>query len=385
MAGRLKNSLRSGAAAAGLLLLLCGGAELWLKSRRVPGLNTVLDSASPEIQCLLQASGAVHHELKPGTTIVRAAGHHVRAWSVRVNSWGCRGPEPDPDSNRFRILLLGDETIFGLNVEENETIASRFAKFLPESTADQLEIINGGVPGDCPALMLLRYQQRLAELKPSLVVLHVDMTDLADDGRYRGLMTQTDGRQTCSHAAVRLPSRSPAFVSQIASQSALAATLLNSLREHSSAWFPGLPRDAQANSPLAWVADSPPDLSLQIRNALEPIATLKEQLDRAGAHLLVTTSPVRWQVVETPDRSPLSQRWQVTGPTPFSSRLPFDVLKRFCEQYQLRFFSLEAAFRNAEQPARLFSEDAPVPSKLGLALYARELARYLRENPPSRW
>jgi hypothetical protein len=323
--------------------------------------------------------------LKPGTTIVRPAGRHARAWSVRVNSWGCRGPEPDLDSNCFRILLLGDETIFGLNVDENETIASRFAKFLPESTADQLEIINGGVPGECPALMLLRYQQRLAELKPSLVILHVDMTDLADDGRYRALITQTDGRQSCCHASVRLPPRSPTFVSQLASQSALAATLLNNLREHRSDWFPGVPRDTHGNSQFAWIGDSPPDLGLQIRNALEPIATLKEHLIRSEIQLLVTTSPVRWQVVETHDRSPLSQRWQVTGPTPFASRLPFDVLERFCEQYQLRFFSLEAAFRNAEQPARLFSEDAPVPSKLGLALYARELARYLQENPPSQW
>jgi hypothetical protein len=383
MAGRLNNTLRSAVLAVTLLLLALCGLEFWLRGRAGSAAAIVVASVPADIQLLLQPSESVHHELRSPGVYTVTAGQSGPAWSVRINSWGCRGPEPDESSAKYRILLLGDETIFGLGVSEEETVAARLSQFLPEATAEQIEIINGAVPGDCPALALLRYQHRLDELHPSLVILHVDMSDIADDGRYRSLLRDIDGLMTCAHASFQLPSKSPSLLQRSSSQSAIVGSLLTTVRSRTAS-MSAVGND-MSDGPFAWISDSPPEQPLQIRNALEPIAALKALLDKADVKLLVTMSPVRWQVVETAGDSELSRRWSICGTTPFASRLPFGIIEHFCRQHGLRCLNTEAAFRSVRQPEKLFSDSNPGPSQLGLALYGRELAKFLTEDPPARW
>jgi hypothetical protein len=72
-----------------------------------------------------------------------------------------------------------------------------------------------------------------------------------------------------------------------------------------------------------WIGDDPPDLRLQVRHALEPITRLKEAVEATGGRLLVTTSPVLWQVVAAEHVPELSRHFGIRGQTPYRSRFPF--------------------------------------------------------------
>ena len=134
-----------------------------------------------------------------------------------------------------------------------------------------------------------------------------------------------------------------------------------------------------------WITDDPPDLRLQVRHALEPLTRLKESVEASGGRLLVTTAPALWQVVAADAAPELSWRCGVRGTTPCRSRLPFEIVQAFCNHAQVRFCDASPAFKNYQDGQKLFSTEAPVLSRIGMALYAREIARYLITNPPSDW
>jgi hypothetical protein len=117
---------------------------------------------------------------------------------------------------------------------------------------------------------------------------------------------------------------------------------------------------------------------------LSPIKELNDAVIQSGGQLLVTTAPVLWQVLPADEAPGLSHRAGIKGVTPFTSTFPFEVLSRFCEQSRIRFCDVSPAFRR-EGAGKLFSTDAPVLSRIGMALYAREIARSLIKDPPSKW
>ena len=124
---------------------------------------------------------------------------------------------------------------------------------------------------------------------------------------------------------------------------------------------------------------------MQVRHALDPITRLNEAVEASGGQLLVTTAPVMWQVVPADVAPELSRQWGIRGTTPFRSQFPFEILQAYCSHVQVRFCDTSPAFANGNDPSKLFSTETPTLSSVGMALYAREIARYLITNPPSEW
>jgi hypothetical protein len=73
-------------------------------------------------------------------------GRHVVGSTQTTNSWGCRGPEPDPDAP-FRVLVLGDSVMQGVLVGDDETAPAQLERELSRRRGVRTSILNAGVLG----------------------------------------------------------------------------------------------------------------------------------------------------------------------------------------------------------------------------------------------
>ena len=83
--------------------------------------------------------------------------------------------------NKFRILILGDSFVEGYAY--NKSLPAILEKILINNnySDDSIEVINAGVGSYSPILHFFNYKYYLNKLKPDLVILAVDVTDLRDD------------------------------------------------------------------------------------------------------------------------------------------------------------------------------------------------------------
>jgi hypothetical protein len=93
-----------------------------------------------------------------------------RWWRHRANADGYRGPA----LARADVVFLGDSMIYGHGVEENETVAARFAARTGRPTA------NLGQQGTCQIQSWIRFSRIGVRLRPTLVFASVHFTDVAD-------------------------------------------------------------------------------------------------------------------------------------------------------------------------------------------------------------
>jgi hypothetical protein len=386
MVMRSMTALRNAITALMLCVVALAGVEIWLQGKCSVVKRGVTRQTTAADQVLLVPSAICHHELqrmlKTNHQATPRSGEHL----IRVNSFGFRGGEPTvpaPDGT-IRILVLGDDSICGTAVNEDETVSARLEQFLSKLTARPLEVINGGVPGYCPLLSWLKFDQDLSKLKPDLVILHIDMSDIADDYSYRSSLLSESNHAVCSHSSLRLKPKATNAIAGFVKHSATAHWLAAAVREQGPGLL-SLSADSSRADLFRWIGDDPPDLRLQVRHALEPVSRLKETVEASGGRLLVTTAPVFWQVVAAEKAPELSRHYGIQGLTPYRSRLPFEILEAYCSDGKIRYCDTTPAFIEVGHGEKLFSAEAPVLSRLGMLLYAREMARYLTANPLSEW
>ena len=117
MLQKLKTTLRQFFAAILLLSIAVLGLELFLQTKIARSGSIVAQTASPDAQSLLIPSSTTHHEmvrLKPES-----------GSDFPTNSYGLRGPEPDETAANLRVLVLGDETVLGLQLLDDQTLPAR--------------------------------------------------------------------------------------------------------------------------------------------------------------------------------------------------------------------------------------------------------------------
>jgi len=96
------------------------------------------------------------------------------------NSLGARATYEIPyekTEGQKRIVLIGDSFIYGLNIDDSETIASQLKKLLP---ADW-EVINLGVPGFGTDQSLLLLMQEASKYKPDIVIYGLYQNDFSNN------------------------------------------------------------------------------------------------------------------------------------------------------------------------------------------------------------
>jgi hypothetical protein len=118
-----------------------------------------------------------HHRWKPN------ARGRVRGVEYETNSLGLRDREyaaPKP-AGVFRILMLGDSFTEGWTVPLVGVMAKRLEQSLAIRCPSQYEVINGGNASYSPILEYLLLKDIGPRLRPDLVLLSFDMTDVHDD------------------------------------------------------------------------------------------------------------------------------------------------------------------------------------------------------------
>jgi lysophospholipase L1-like esterase len=126
--------------------------------------------------------------LLPDTPELRAAadaiGGIVVDDSVQVtNSWGLRGPEPDPDAP-LRGLVLGDSFMQGMFLPEQSTPPALLERVLSDALKTRVALLNTAVAGYSAEQYYACLREFRGRFKPDFVVLSVFSNDFGgeDDG-----------------------------------------------------------------------------------------------------------------------------------------------------------------------------------------------------------
>ncbi|MEZ6128784.1 MAG: SGNH/GDSL hydrolase family protein [Planctomycetaceae bacterium] len=358
-----------------LLLLSALAAEIYLQWHKAPPVATVTPLVDADLQSLLVPSATVHHEM---VRLHRPSPDSVT--SIVTNSLGLRGDEPvqpKPDG-AIRIIFMGDETILGPQLPDTHTVSARLQQLLSSATGQAVEVLNAGVPGYCPLLSWLQYERELQSLQADLVIMHFDMTDVADDALYRRTLKETADRQICVNALLKTDQSPPGLLNRVLQNSALARLL-----QEETGLAPGSSSGRAGRNLLhryEWTTATRSDLRLQIQHALEPIQRFGALAEHAGIRILVSTSPVPWQVTSAEEFPTLANDLISVAVWPLTEDLPFRILVAVCERSKLPVCCSTPAFRQFSQPSRLFESDSPQLSAYGAALYAREIATCLLKN-----
>lgn len=359
-----------------LLLLAVVAAECFLQLRRRPVTVTVTPQASDKLQSLLVPSAVVHHEMLRLHT-----DHPAADVSIITNRLGLRSPEliQPRQQGVIRILVLGDETILGPELPQSQTVTARLEEFLSKATGLTIEVVNAGIPGYCPLLAWLKFEHELQHLQPDLMILHFDMTDVADDAFYRRSLKQTGDHQICPHSLLTSDHTAGHPIQRFIRTSALSQLIQAELGLATTATA-GTSRFA-LHQRYQWTMSTQADLRLQIQHAMKPVQRFAQTADSLDVRLLITTSPTPWQVASSSDFPALANDLGTAMAWPKTEDLPYQILQAVCERSVVPFCSSVEAFRSFSQPARLFASDSVQLSPYGAALYARQIAAALLQDP----
>jgi lysophospholipase L1-like esterase len=118
---------------------------------------------------------------------------------THVNSRGLRSPEIpiEKGPNERRVLLLGDSTVYGVLVSDEDSFAGQLENRL-QSIDPNINVLNGGCPGYSSWQALQALRHRLIDYEPDIVVIGTLWSDaqgasVPDSARFgdgsRGIMT----------------------------------------------------------------------------------------------------------------------------------------------------------------------------------------------------
>jgi len=310
-----------------------------------------------------------------------------RTVALQINSLGLRGGEPvmPKPVDVLRVVCLGDERVLAARVPREQTFCHRLQQALQKRSARRVEVINAGVPGDCPLLTLLRVRHDLLALDADLWLLTFDMTDVSDDYRLRPrLIADRNGRPlACPH---------PSLVNgqlngwqQLCERFRLidwGSRQLGRLWTQTLVESPsGDPGSLQGQ--YAWLADAPPNWTLHIQQALDPIARL-QVLCRGRLALAVCPAP--WQVGRSETRQgEVLARLGIPRDSLFTSDAPFRVVGEFVRRNGIPLCELCEGFRGAAEQVTLFQSDRAELSPAGHELMARLLSEQLSGGELAWW
>ena len=357
--------------------------EFWLRWQEFRIGRPIL-SGNPKND-LLAPSWMTHHQLKPSQQIRLKDPDTGETFDTQTNSFGLRGPEPTiPKPNgTIRIVVLGDETILGLEVTDAETFTARLQEQLTASWQRPVEVINAAVPGDCPLISALRLRHELAALRPDLVICHFDMSDVADNYALRRLtvLGRNEEPLACPHPQLE---KSVRGVGEQAGDHFLVARLAE--RKLANFWRtkrPEQPTD-DIDNPLAkyaWVMDDPPDWSEHIQQAFSSLADVNKAASLSSSRLLIVTSPAPWQVsAKASSGRGVRESCGIANGAVFQNDLPFRLLADFAQKRGMVVCDSSRAFREAANSEQLFATNAQRLSAAGHEFYAGIVARFLAEN-----
>ncbi len=306
--------------------------------------------------------------------------HHAETgepFTARVNSLALRGPEPmiPKPPRMLRILCLGDETTLAPGLPDDEAYPAQLALLLRRGSTAQVEVLNAGIPGGCPLTTTILYRQQLSVLDPDVVIVHVDVSDAADDLACRPtLRTDAAGRP----AAVVHPTFEAGAGpwADWEERFAIAGWLRRRLGAELAPPLPSSRYDEFQRRLMAWQVGTHARTGAA-HPALAPLAHLQELLLDRPVRLVLSTCPDAWQTSEWLRAS------AAAASPPEALTAPAAAMQAAAMRLGVPAVDATSAFLSDPDPARLYLSGTQGLSRKGHALYAEVLARVLLgESPP---
>ena len=303
-----------------------------------------------------------------------------------TNSFGVRGPELRVPKSQgvLRVLCLGDETTVAAELPVEDAYPARLQDLLSAELGTPVEVINAGLPGSCPRIATLRLRHRLMALQPDLVVLHFDMSDVAEDAAVLRFVTlDRQGNPTLAiHPATRKACQlnRPRLCDEF-------LVMQQAQQQLTKLWDQEMPSVGESiidrHQRYRWTADDSPDLDEEIQSALAPLVSIRELCDSMGTRMLVSTAPKPWQISSKASNTPEARAINgIPKDACWTSTAPFQRLLAACKTAKIPCVVPLAEFLQTPQPERLFHRKSPGLSALGHKLYAGALARSIVGDRP---
>ena len=96
-----------------------------------------------------------------------------------TNSWGLRGPEPDP-SAPLRVIVLGDSFMQGLFIGDEQTPTEYLRQYLRKELKKSVSVLNTGHLGYSPEQEYFTLREYAERFDPQFVVLSLFANDFGD-------------------------------------------------------------------------------------------------------------------------------------------------------------------------------------------------------------
>jgi hypothetical protein len=331
-----------------------------------------------------------HHKMLPNSrSSVRQRDFH---YTQRVNNFGMRGEDiaQVKPANSYRILMLGDSFTMSKGVEDQESFSRLLEQALRKRTAAcnsryVVEVLNGGVDSYAPILSYLQLRQDFDRLKPDLVVLNLDVSDLVQEAAYRRIAVYDGGNLVAVPQIARQPSMTERIRIWIERHMFLTRAALFYLtaradyREFSVRTVVEQANFATAAHTLA--TDTEPRDS-QWRDIFESLGKIKSHSESRGAEFLLTAYPWGHQTNDS-EWKPGRYNFMREGAVPSDKSL--DTIRKLSEAGGIRFVDLFPVFRAYRGGKPLYFQYDPHWTVAGHEVMAQGLEQYLAPHYLGRW
>jgi len=136
----------------------------------------------------------LHHRYPPSARMHDRFGRE--RYEVRTNEDGLRSPWSREAflERELRVAVLGDSFAFGYGLPEAQTLSSLLEERLEVRRGrDDVAVLGAGVITYSPLLAQALFEDVVRDYRPTLTLLLLDISDVADDHRYAGQRAKRDG------------------------------------------------------------------------------------------------------------------------------------------------------------------------------------------------
>ncbi len=99
---------------------------------------------------------------------------------VNINRFRCRGPEPAPDGEKKRLLVIGESNFFGARLRrEKELWSVKLQKMLDARAPGKWEVLNAGNPTYNSFQHRRLWEEELHRIKPDILVVALGGNDVS--------------------------------------------------------------------------------------------------------------------------------------------------------------------------------------------------------------
>ncbi|HET8625651.1 MAG TPA: SGNH/GDSL hydrolase family protein [Gemmatimonadales bacterium] len=331
----------------------------------------------------------LHHRLEPNT-FSRFTSPDFD-YTQRVNNLGLRGPDINPVKRKtsYRILMLGDSFTMGLGVHDDETFSARLEQSLNAKGVTvegrTVEVLNAGVKSYAPILYFLQLTKRLAGLSPDLVVLNLDMSDLAQETAFRseatygsdGEVIAVSGRKDERKRPASRRARIKAWINQHLYFTRLAVFYVEGAIGEPDVAKPTVENTFNVVTRITiWhtLAADTVDRTQEWRNLFDSIVRIRDYCHRKRIEFLLTLYPWGHQVN---DREWVPGRGMYIPAGAAVSDRSIHAVREFASQANIELLDVVPAFRSYEDTVPLYFKHDAHWTPQGHRLMAEQLEQFL--------